>query len=342
MHNSLSSKNNDFYSSWLLAIFVFVLIITAAYTKYFNIPGSQDHNLERIRILFNSNDLASVKTLNFKNRLGQFTIENFNSKKMGSHWLLTSPRRLFANENTINKIFKVLEDIRIKKVYPNDEITRANFSLNNPNMEITLKDNTNGSLKVSIGLINPIDNSTYIQSSDSDAIFHIQALPTFLEKLNFSDFIDSNISSVPFNKITTIKIFKKDSKSPQLHLLKDSEGEWQSIEGRLLDAESIKSYYDNLMTTQTHLILDAITEEQSEAVKTLLEKPIYTLKIYQGEQQVIAYDVSYLINNFPGLKIENKKFLLIQSSNKDYPYVYNKDILKSFYATQYTFKKRKK
>ena len=323
------------YSSWFLVVFMLVLAISASISEFFQAPNLKTHELARYRLLIPQEFLSRIKTIHFKNRLGDFSFErNFRG------WELTSPRKLPANAEQILNIVKSLGEIKIKKIYNKDIINLSNFSLNSPPIEIKLRDESEEEIEVKFGLVNPIDKSTYALLSQKDAIYHVDSINYQMESLDLTSFVNSKIFSMNTGEINKFSLFRGKSENKQLQLgMAKKENIWKDARGKEMNGEKIHEYLNALTSLKSTMILDKINEPLEKKINQLLKNPLYTIKINTSPTDQIVYTISHLINSLPTLKLEKRQNFLIRSSNRRHPYILPKDSLQHFYKRQKHFRK---
>lgn len=317
-------------SNWLLLLFMMVVLISAFITEFFQAPTEKTHVLNQYRQLIEDKKLSSASQIILKNSLGSFTLE-----KDSSTWSLVSPRKLPANQKTLNMILTTLSNINIRKVYQSDPINMSNFSLDSPVIEFSLVDGKGTREDFHIGLVNPIDNSTYIQIPQKEIIYQVDALKNSFESLDLSDFIDSKIFSVSNKDVKKVAIFRglKSSNNIQISFV-FKKGNWIGKSNRVLSEQKVQTYFTKLFNLKSTLIVDKSSEELKKAIEEKLEKPLYYIEVAQKNGPSSNYRISHIINTLPGLKIEKRQHVIIKASNRKNVYLIHKDNLPLFSQRQ--------
>jgi hypothetical protein len=333
------SANRINTSNWLTLIFAVILVLSGFYSEFFQAPTKRNQEFHKNLFLFQETDIANIDSILLHNRLGDFTI----SRQVGvdaNIWDLTRPRELPAAQPVIKKILRTLESIKIRKIYAKDSINLANFSLDAPMMYFELTQKNKPKLKVYFGLVNPIDSSTYLMTSDKDIIYHIDSLNTSLEKLGLSDFVDSHIFSISKEQISSLKIFRgvKLSGNSQLSIAQSPKG-FKNRSGEILQPDKVNSYFKSLLSLKSVYILDKITKKLQTKLDSILSKPFYTMVIKTKTGKEITYTISAVINSLPDLKIEKKQNFIIKASDRKYPSVLDKSHFNLFGKKKSSFKK---
>lgn len=326
-------------ANWLMGIFIVVLVLTTGISEFFQAPTDQNTELTRYRTLFNNEDFAGIKEVHLKNRLGEFHFSRVENDPY-ARWSMILPKKFPANNDALKQLFETLKDIRIRKIFTYDAINVANFSLDAPLFEVTLIDENDSRKLLSFGLVNPIDNSTYIATSaETEAIYHIDAVNTNIEALDMTDFVDSHIFSPKNAQIKNLKIFRGNpTGQPNFSIERGDRGEWLS-KGRELDETKTLQWMDELLLLKTMLIVDKSTPELDETIEKLLSSPQFTIEIEDINENVLTWNVSNVIHSLPDTRIEKSSYVLVKASNRPYPYLIHKDQLRLFQPKEQTLRK---
>jgi hypothetical protein len=244
---------------------------------------------------------------------------------------MISPRKLPANSSLVKTILKDLNNVQIRSVHSNDPINIANYSLDSTSLEVTLISSNDKSSTLKFGLVNPLDNSTYVSLSDQSAIYHIDNISTTLNTLDLASFVDTRIFTFDQSSIQKIKIYRGEVSSRNLNFLAEkNETNWVGQQNTLLKMEAVMEYMGELADLRSPLILDKVNEDMAKAISEYLEKPAFMIKIEDTNKNVYTYKVSGLVRSLPGVKLEKWQNFIIQPSNREFPYVLNKKVLGLF------------
>lgn len=279
-------------------------------------------------MLFNQQMLADITEITLKNRLGSFVIKK--NIAPNSTWNLTSPRSLKAQVKTVEKILYSLKQIKIRKIFPKDPIYILNFTLNSPQIEITLKNKGGTQQKLQLGLVNPIDNSTYGMLSNTEAIYHLDAMKYPLTTLDLSDFIDSRVFSFKPQNIASLKLYKGKKKNNNVQLyIAEQKNKWvNGINKRPLNHSLVQQHIEKLTSFKGQIILDKMTKPLIEAIDKFKQAPLYTLEVKKdGQQTLLTYLISPIISSLPDVKMEKRQNFIIQASDSKHPFILHKETL---------------
>ena len=317
-------------SNWLMIFFVFSLTLSAGISEFFQAPKSLNQELEQYHFLFTKDQIANFDQFKIENRLGEFSL----ARNEAGIWELTSPRALPASADLVSRMTRTLEGVKIRKLFPKDPINLSNFSLDNPLMKIKLTSRSRDiEEEVHFGLVNPIDNSTYIYSNTKEVIYHVDALANSLEGLGLSDFVDSKVFTVNTDQVVSFELYRGRS-TKQLSIKRDK-NQWLGRNDKVIRPDDVVKYFNNLFEVRSALILDKLTEKLSERLEKLLKTPFYYIKIKTASGDEITYEISTIVNNLPDVKLDKGQIYIVKASNRGHPYVLTKDSFK-FYGKRYS------
>lgn len=326
----MQNIRRNYFSASLVSILFITLLSGAVISEFFQAPVITSKELSNLQFLFTSDQIDGVDNISLASNLGRFSLAKNNGQ-----WIITQPRRINANENTINKLLDSLKNVKIKKIFPKDPINLSNFSLDNPTSTITLKNEEGVNETISFGLINPIDNSTYVVSDSDNAIYHVNAVKFSLEKLDLPSLIDSRVFSYAPNDIRAITVI--NSGKLRFAFERNKNDIWVSGKSAL-DDERVQDFLVKLTSFKSNLILDKRTDKMNERIDRYLQKPYFKIivKIKTGEE--IEYDLSWVLSSLPDLNIEKKENFIIRASNREHPFLVSKEYLSVLYKRIKSFR----
>lgn len=320
----MSTISKNYASTLFIALFAFTILLGGLVSEFFQAPLLTSKELTKLQFLYNQADIQKINKIEFSSGLSQFTI----TKDINDNWIMTSPKEIMANKEMIQKILNTLEEIKIKKIYPKDQINIANFSLDNPISTLKITTNDNESKTLSFGLVNPIDNSTYLKVDNESVIYHINVLNLALERIEVTSMIDSQPFNLSESNIKELKIFPGKQTSPTLQISK-TEDQWMSANLKI-DATQVASFVEELNQIKSHMILDQMDEATLEEAEKLFSNPAFKLEVKYQNDTVVNYEVSNIINTLGSSKLEKRATFAIRIDDKKYLYILNKDLLKVF------------
>lgn len=321
-------------STWMMAIFTVVLFLTGFYSDFFQAPLDINPEISRYRSLFQPGQILGVRELILKNNLGTFHFEK-SSTSPDTPWTMISPRKLPANSSLVKTILKDLNNVQIRSVHANDPINIANYSLDSTSLEVTLISSNEKTSTLKFGLVNPLDNSTYVSLSDQNAIYHIDNISTTLNTLDLASFVDTRIFTFDQSSIRKIKIYRGEVNKRNLNFQAEkSDVNWVGQQNTLLKTEAVMEFMGELADLRSPLILDKVNEDLAKSVAEYLEKPSFMIVIEDENKNTYSYKISGLVRNLPGVKLEKWQNFIIQPSNREFPYVLNKKVLGLFRSSE--------
>lgn len=323
-------------SSWLTGLFFLVVIISAAFSQFFQAPKMAKKGFSEFQNLLRPSEILGLKKLVITNGLGTYHLEKFDNSQ-DSDWRIVKPRKLPAKSQIINNFVKLLEQTKIRTVHVRDSINISNYSLDNPSLEIKLLNNEGSETVLNFGLVNPIDNSTFVTLSDQKAIYHIDNIKNSFSKLGLTALIDSRVFPFTTNDISELRIQRfSNKKGKTLFHIKRSTSDWVNPRGKLLNKDRVDKYLNKLFSTKTNSILDSISEEQSEQIENYFNNPSYKVLVKMVNGKEFNFETTYLVQKISGIKIDKNKSFLIRNSNDkgNFIYVLNKDVLSLLYRSE--------
>ncbi|MCP4914958.1 MAG: DUF4340 domain-containing protein [Oligoflexia bacterium] len=329
--------NRAAFSNWITFFFFGAIIISAFFSEIFQAPEHKDTEINSLRLVFNQGDLDGVNQVILRNSLGKFHFEQ--AKANNSQWNIISPRNLPANRNIILNMIETLKKLQIRKIYEKDKIYLSNFSLNNPLFSIDLIFNDGKETTVDFGLINPLDNSTYISLSKQDAIYHIDGFSSNFTSLDLTSFVDNRVFNFDTKDVASLKFFQGKSSTKPTLAFERKQDKWLSATGKTLDDQKIDEFLASLQNIRSNIILDEISEALNEKINQHLEKPYYRLFFNLKNGEEVKVEMSGAIPNLPDLKLEKWQNIIVKSSNVISPIILNKGNLKNIYIRESKLKK---
>lgn len=323
MNNFTKSKFKTYFSSWLLGIFILILSIVAVGTELFQLAPKGQKELSVYSNPIQADVISNLKTMKIINKLGTFTITE---DKSG--WLLKEPRQMPLKSATKNNIFESLKNITVKNIHQYEPINLSSFSLDRPVLTLQLITKLDEQLEVKIGLINPINNTTYVTVSNQNQIFQTDILKNNLEALDLGDFIDSKVFSIDPSEVISFKIFRGLTSQTISHLTKEN-ASWKSQKYNVISDENTFNTISEILSIKAQYIVDGQDEETLNTINNYLSNPLYRLEIESNNQKT-QYQISTLVKSIPGLKLEKRQFFIIKASDREFPYIVAKDLLNLF------------
>ena len=313
-------------SNLLLLCFIVGMVLAGAYSEFFQTPRRIDGSAGPWQQLFSLPLMNTVQDLELTNKWGTFRFQK-REKDGQSTWDMSHPRQLNADDSTINKIIASIEQIQVLKVYPKDPINLSHYALDNP--ATTLKFNYRGGEQAVLktGLVNPIDNSTYMTLTGKEPLFHIEKLGFSMDSLKLTDFIDSTVFSSPRKDVVKIQIYRGSRRRLSARLMN---GQWFNQRGRFFDSEKMEGFLNQLFSLRSQLILDETTEKMEKEIRRHISRALYTVHIGTGGEQMDIYKISRPLSRLADIKIEKGQNSLVTGPQGSHPNLIGKEHLEIF------------
>lgn len=333
-------------SNILIISFFCVLIISALISEFFQAPTLTSREYLTAMPLFSDGEIDSIKRIELKNKVDTFVLSkttesNINNTNISS-WKMVIPKEINVQQSVVDKLLNTISEITVKKMYIKDDINTSNFSLNTPQVEIKITNENNDEIVISIGLVNPIDNSTYLSISSKNAIYLANALNTSFESYTINDFFDSRIFTYEkLSEIQAIELFKGliDKDLPQIKISRNNANQWIGQEEQQLDQEKVDEFLKQIFNLKGQAILDRIPDAISNRINDDLKNPLYAIQIKNTAGTLTNIHINTINIDIPEQKIEKGQAFVLKISDKAYLHVINKSITPLLQKTMKDFNK---
>lgn len=315
-----------------IILFLFFILVAAAVTfsDIFQAPLKKNSDLTGQEKLFVASDLNLIKTILLKNKSGEFIFERSATNRPYS-WHMISPRNISVNSLFIEKLFNALTTIKVKKIFPYEQTNISNFSLDRPTSTLNLTDQSGNVITIIFGLINTIDNSTYLKISGKNGIFHVEAPGVSLEDASILSLTESQFFSFDAENVSSISLFRGNKKTttPQLQITKKG-GKWYDPAGNVLLPEKVTDFFQEFSRLKSSFIVDMQTESQKKQFYNLTRNAAYILSIQDIKGNIIDYNISGLIKSLNDLDLKNEEYFIINNPTDTTSYIVKKDFYEIF------------
>lgn len=310
-------------------VFFILLSGAALLTDIFHTPVKTSVEASGMATLYKARELDFVTKITLKNKSGIYVFDKIEKNQI-SPWHLSSPRSVTANSIFIEKLFNSLITIKIKNIFPNDPINKSNFSLEKPNASVIMEGAApNTAITLDIGLLNTIDNTTYVKVSSRNNIYQVEVPSVSLENATILDLIESKIFSIDLESINSFKVSFHNKSSSEINIHKKN-NTWVNNEDTLLAQDKVDEYFQDLSTIKSSFVLDSQTDQQKKQISSLSRNPDITLTAKDNKGNIITYRISSLIYNFPDLDLKGSPYFVVSISNNQTAYIVKKEFLDLF------------
>ncbi len=323
-------QKRQFASNLLIFLFFILVVVTATFSELFKNNVKTGSELIEQANPFNSNELTLTKSLTLKNKSGEYAFEHLQNNQI-SPWRMTTPRKISANSLFFEQLFKTLKSLKVKKVFPEEKINISNFSIDKPTSTLNLIDPNGKIINIIFGLINTIDNSTYIKISGRSGIYHVEAPSVSLENATILNLIESQIISIDLETIKSFKIFHGNKKTvtPQLEM-KKKDNTWVDQAGRILSQDKIDEFLQELSSLKSSFIIDKQTDSQKRQIQNLARNAQTIVSIQDNLNNTIDYNISGLFKELSDIDLKNEEYFIVTISNNTTSYVIKKEFIELF------------
>lgn len=328
------SFNKKLTSNLVMGLFIALVGVTTYLSVRFQRTVKNEHEIiEQIK-LFNSRELENINKITLKNKSGEYIFERDREGEVQA-WHMVSPQTVSASSLFIDQLFNSLNVIKTKKLMPESPANISNFSLNKPTAVLTLADNTGKTIVINVGIMNTIDNSTYIKIQERDGIFHVEAPTISLENATMADLIESRILALDINQITDIKLFKGNSSL--LNAIKKQTG-WVSADNQPLEQSKLEDLFNSLNSIKSSFLLDKQSDAQEKQIQQLTRNPEYTLKVTFSDGNSTSFTITDTTTRLVDVDLKNEPYFLVLSSSGNIVYVVKQDLITVFDLKPDSFK----
>ncbi len=310
-------------SNIILFLFLILVSLTAIFSEIFQKPTKITTELIEHAKLFTEADVGQTKQISLKNKSGEYLFEKKENDQTSS-WQMVAPREISANSFFIEKLFNALTAIKVKKILPDQPINNSNFSLDKPTANLRLIDQNGKAINIQVGLMNTIDNSTYLKVSGRDGIYHVEAPSPSLENVTILDLIESQVISIDLKTIISLKISHNQK---TVFEIRNKDGNWLDSENNQLTTEKLNDYFQELSDLKSSFILDKQTEAQTKQIHSLVKNAEYTLTIEDNQKNSTEYRISGIIKSLSDVDLKNEEYFVVTTSSSSTAYVVKKEFL---------------
>lgn len=294
---------------------------TSFLSHLLKVPEKSKKEFIEQALVFNNRELEDINQLTLKNKSGEYS---FIKEEI---WHMTSPKAMSSNSLFIANLFSALNTIKTKKLFLDDQNNNSNFSLINPTATITLSNSSGKNILISIGIMNAIDNSTYIKILGKDGIFHVEAPSISLENISLADLTTSSIFDFDLKKITALQIFKKNIKISEI---KKISGVWSNHDNKELAPPRAEEILQNFLNLKSSFILEEQNDYQKKIISPLISSGEYSLKIFIEDKETLSYKISAITTKIAGLALNDEPYFVITENHAAIAYVVKKEFLSIF------------
>lgn len=309
-----------------MILFVALVAVTAYLSVEFQRTVRNEKEIIEQAKLFSGKELENVVKISLRNKSGDFVFER---KQEEQAWHMVSPKTISASSLFIDQLFNSLNVIKTKKLMPENAINMSNFSLNKPTATLTLSDGVNKTIIIHVGIMNTIDNSTYLKIQGRPGIYHVEAPSISLENAALSDLIETRIFALDSDQLTSIIITKKLTAVPVITLKKEPEG-WIDSGSQKIDANKLEDLLQSFNGLTSSFILDKMSDAQARQLLNLMKNPEFQVRVVFSDGNTSSWTISAPTTQLVDIDLKSEPYFLISSSVGNIVYVVKKESITVF------------
>lgn len=306
-----------------LLAFTSLIVVAALYTELFR--PQLESELKNTQLLTNpirKDILLNLEKIEFKNYNNVFKLVKNQSK-----WELVSPVKMKSSIDQVESIINALKGIEVQTILKKNKLNLQNFSLNNPLMTITITSKLKEVQTINFGILNSIDDSSYLSVSNVKAIYQTNIVSSQLLKYKLSDFIDASIFPEDLERHKKLEIISaRDNRT--LHILEKVNGTWISNKYKQISDNSVNKKISQILNINAKVIVDDVDEKTLQFLNNYIENP--KLRINFRTDKLRQFIVTYPITKNDSLKIEKNENFIIKDITENTIYLVDKSYLSEF------------
>lgn len=312
-------------SSLLVISFALILLFLGLFAEVFE---SQDKEVDLAQIYANPIpiiELQHLKSFKMTNKQGSFVLENTDPEgKLQGPWQMLEPQALKVKGDVIPRILDALNVIRVRNFHRLEPINVTSFSLDNPTLTLNFTTTKNKSYEIKMGLINPIDNSSYLSLSSQNQIYQIDPIEMALESYDLAQLVESKVLAVNRDSLQSLEIYGVDGL--KLKLIK-KEAHWHDQNGEILADQKVNKLFERLEEIKSYSILDKLNTDQQTYMEKVMATPEYSLKLISSSG-VRTYVMAPLSGQIPGMNVVKSGSYALSTDEKQSFVLIEKDDIK--------------
>lgn len=307
-------KFKKIISLTLTTVFLFLIGITLFWSIQIQNFKKNDFLHNEKLTFFKKSEFINLQKIIIKNSNSEFIFEK--NQSQNNNWALTLPQKLEIDQNLLIELLSDTTSLTTIKILPQDEINKSNFALDNPTSQVTLIDTNNQSKILKVGILNTIDQTTYITLSDKKGIYHVEVNKLKFINLNLTDLNSQKIFSMDINQTAFFQINKKNSFTCSIS---NKNNIWKNQASLIIESLKIETFFKKLNDFKFQNKKMALNESKNE---------------WNTEEKNLAFSISILnqsqikndYNIYGPFKESEENFYLIKINNDEIFYT-NKNFI---------------
>ncbi len=300
-------------STFLVSFFFILCVFLALFAEVFQSRNSEMDLAALYASPIQWRQYNELRQIKLTNKNGEFILENMNPVGLlEGPWQLTSPQVLKVKSPVVDKVMNALRQIQIRQLFSIDAINLNSFSLDAPTATVNLTSLAGKNIEIKLGLINPIDNSSYMTFSGASQIYQIDPLSISLESYDLAQMAESQVLALNIDSIQSFELVKENVSS--FRWIRNSDT-WLDQNNLTLDPEKMKKYFERWENVKSSLVLEMSTPEQREVIDRLLTNPQYLLRV-QTMSGLRTYTLSLYSETIPSVNLAVKQYFILSTDER--------------------------
>lgn len=300
-------------STFLVSFFFILCVFLALFAEVFQSRNSEMDLAALYATPIQWRQYNELRQIKLNNKNGEFILENTNPAGLiEGPWQLTSPQVLKVKSAVVNKIMNALKQIQIRQLFALDAINLNSFSLDAPTATINLVSLAGRSFDIKLGLINPIDNSSYMTFTGATQIYQIDPLVISLESYDLAQMAESQVLALNIDSIQSFELVKENI---SIFRWQRNADKWLDQTATELDQEKMKKYFERWENVKSSLVLEMGNPDQREVIDRLLTNPQYLLRV-QTLSGLRTYTLSLYSETISGVNLGVNQFYILSTDEK--------------------------
>lgn len=312
-HQSQHSEKKLISNTLFIAFFAVVIFI-GYMSDAFKIPIKTPSELIEATQTFTANELAPINQITLFNNNGPFI---FQKDPTEGKWHLISPEKHEKESAFIEKLMSSLGSIKTKNVLDYNNSNLTNYSLiNSPNKLILTSMNNQDSINIHFGLINTIDNSTYMRIEGKNNIYHVEAPISNFDSITLADLVEKKPFEFSKDLISQIKISNLKNKKLNFSAKKNETG-WIGDDEKPVEATLVNDFIEDMTKLKSNKLITQVSKDQDKALKNLMNKVEIQINIKLQDGREFNYNVTELTKSFPEISLNDEYHYVIKESGDE-------------------------
>lgn len=312
-------------SNFILFLFFVSVSLAAILSDILKAPVKTGIEVIEEAKLFSANELTNIRKISLKIKSGEYLFERFQSNQKDT-WHMTSPRDVTAESMYIEKLIEGLSTIKIKKIVSDEKISQTNFSIDKPTSALRLYDQNDRATVITFGLMNTIDNTTYLKRSDRNGIYHVEAPKIPLENAEISDLLESKIVSLKIDQIVAFSLMNETKKLS----IRKKDGAWINGNQADLNREKVEELIQDYLNLTSNMIIDKPNEGQKKQLQQLSKEAVQSFSLENTEGIVTSYKISKMFKTFPDTDLKTDEYFAIIANDANQAFLLKKESYELF------------